>query len=153
MKRYEFHSALPPEAILARLHTRTRRWTRLDGWTVPNTWFLREQKDGALRLILSVPGRSHVFAGLTLSKAENGTDITAMVSVARTYILEITLIVLFALGLVICALLRDTPDRWNLLLCFGWPLSFGMGMILWRGSLDRRRLPELVKFIEDNLLE
>ena len=153
MKRYEFHSALPPEAILARLHTQTRRWTRLDGWTVPNAWFLREQKDGALRLILTVPGRSHVFADLMLSKVENGTDITAMVSVTRTHILDITLIVLFALGLVIYALLRDGPDRWNLLLCFGWPLSFGIVMTLRRRSLDRRRLPELVKFIEDNLLE
>lgn len=151
MRTYEFHSALLPEEVTARLHSRTRRWD-LDSLISPDAWFLQERKDGAVRLI-HTKGRGYTFADLALSEAEDGTDVTATVSVTRTYILEITLIVLLAPGLAVCALLREGPDRWNLLLCFGWPVLFGIGITLWRRSQDRGQFPELVRFIEENLLK
>lgn len=149
VKTYVFHSALPPEEITARLRERTRPWSRPDGWTARNTWFLQERADGALRLILTGRGRSYVFAGLTLLKTADGTDITADVNTAKTYILDVVFAVFLGLGLVCAALLGDIFGGLKFLLQYGWVLP----LIIWTGRITRRQAPELIAFIEEDLLE
>lgn len=148
MKTYEFHSVLPPEEITARLRERTRPWSRLDGLTARNTWFLQDRKSGVLRLILTGRGRSYVFVDLVLSKSADGTDITADVSTAKTYILDVGLAAVLVLGFVCAALLGDIPDGLKFLLQYGWVLP----LTIWTGRVTRRQAPELVAFIEENLL-
>lgn len=148
MKTYEFHSVLPPEEITARLRERTRRWSRLDGLTARNTWFLQERKSRVLRLILTGRGRSYVFADLVLSKSVDGTDITADVSVAKTYILDVVFAAVLVLGFVCAALLGDIPGGLKFLLQYGWVLP----LTIWTGRITRRQVSELTAFIEENLL-
>lgn len=148
MKTYEFHSVLPPEEITARLRERTRRWSRLDGLTARNTWFLQERKSRVLRLILTGRGRSYVFADLVLSKSVGGTDITADVSVAKTYILDVVFAAVLVLGFVCAALLGDIPGGLKFLLQYGWVLP----LTIWTGRITRRQVSELTAFIEENLL-
>lgn len=150
MKRYEFHSALPPEEIMARLRKRTRPWSRLDGWTARNTWFLREGGEGPPRLICTGPARSYGFAGLTLTPAEGGTDITALVGAAKTmYIADIVLAVMLAgMALIRVYLTGSLLGALGVLVRYGWIAP----VMAWTGSLTRRKLPELVSFIGDNLL-
>ena len=149
MKKYEFHSALPPEEVTDRLRNRTRSWSRLDGLTARNTWFLQERKEGVLRLILTGRGRSYVFAGLVLSKSADGTDIAANVSTAKTYILDVVLTAFLTLGLLLSALLWDASGGVKWLVQCGWVLP----LTIWTGSVTRRQAPELVAFIEENLLK
>lgn len=148
MKRYEFHSALPPEEITARLWDRTRPWSRLDGLTARNTWFLQEREDGVLRLILTGRGRSYVFSDLALSKSADGTAISADASAAKTYILDVVFAAVLVLGFVCAALLGDIPGGLKFLLQYGWVLP----LTIWTGRVTRRQAPELVAFIEENLL-
>lgn len=148
MREYKFHSALSPEEIAARLRKRTRPWSRWDVWTARNTWFWREKGKDQLRLIRTGPARSYVFADLTLAGSSDGTEITAVMSTAKTYLLDIVLVVLLVLGLVCMFYLRDMISRPKYLLECGGVLL----LLIWTGSLTRKQLPELVTFIEDNLL-
>lgn len=151
MKRYEFHSALAPEEVLARLRGKTRRWTRLDGWTSRSTWFLRERQKEALCLIRTGRARSYVYADLTLTGAENGTDITAFVGVSKTLYagdIAATLLVVFLI-LDSIFLNENWMETVKTVLLYGWlPL-----VLMWTGGFTRREIPELVMFIERNLLK
>ncbi len=150
MKRYEFHSALPPEEVMARLRERTRPWSRLDSWTARNTWFLRERGKEPPRLIRTGPARSYGFAGLTLTPAEGGTNIAALVGAAKTmHIADLVLAAVLA-GLTLTRVyLTGSPlGALEVLARYGWLVP----VMVWTGNLTRRELPELVRFIEDNLL-
>lgn len=151
MKRYEFHSALPPEEVMDRLRRRTRPWSTLDGWTARSTWFLREGGLTPLRLIRTARVRSYVFADLTVTGNERGAEITVLTDVAKTMCASDIAVAFF---LVLVALLRvcltgSFLGALEVLIRYGWILP----VMLWAGSLTRRELPELTKFVEDNLLE
>ncbi len=150
MKSYSFHSALPPEEIMARLRKRTRPWSRLDRWTARNTWFLREDGEGPPRLIRTGPARSYGFASLALTAAEGGTDIAALVGAAKTMCIgDIALTAMLAGMALIRVYLTGSPlGALEVLARYGWLVP----VMVWMGSLTRRELPELVRFIEDNLL-
>lgn len=151
MKRYEFHSALSPEEVMNRLRRRTRPWSTLDGWTARSTWFLWEGGSAPLRLIRTARARSYVFADLTVAGDERGAEITVLTGVAKTlYASDI----IVAFSLVLMALLRvcltgSSLGALEVLIRYGWILP----VMLWAGSLTRRELPELTKFVEENLLE
>lgn len=84
MKEYKFHSSLPTEEIISRLRERTRPWSRWDAGSAVNTFFLKEQKNGLLRLVFKGM-RSYVFADLELVRIEKGTEITATMSEKIVY--------------------------------------------------------------------
>lgn len=151
MKRYEFHSALPPEEILSRLRGKTRWWFWLDGWISPNTWFLQRRKNGTIRLILSGRARIYVFADLTLTEAEGGTDIAASIGVEKTLYLDIIILLFLPAFLAILEIFLTGNPKAALtqLLLYGWSLV----VLVWTISITRRQIPELGKFIEANLLE
>lgn len=147
MKTYQFHSTLPPEEIVSRLRERTRPWSRWDIWTARNAWFLR-QREGKMRLVRTGPGRSYIFADLTLADVTDGTEITAALNLSKTYTLDIIAVVLMASGLALAAALQELWGGLKMLVQLGWLLPIS----LWTGSLTRKQAPELLNFIEDNLL-
>lgn len=144
MKEYTFHSPLPPEEIVSRLRARTRPWSRWDAGSARNAWFLR-QREGKLRLVRTGPGRSYIFADLTLADAADGTEITAALDLSKTYTLDITVVVLMASGLALAAALQEFWGGLKMLVQLCWLLPIS----LWTGSLTRKQAPELLKFIED----
>lgn len=147
MKEYKFHSALPPEEIISRLRERTRPWSRWDVWTARNAWFLR-QREGELRLIRTGPARSYIFADLMLADVTDGAEITAALDLSKTYTLDIIVVVLMVSGLALAAALQEFWGGLKMLVQLCWLLPVS----LWTGSLTRKQAPELVKWIEDNLL-
>lgn len=150
MRRYEFHSALPPEEVMDRLRRRTRPWSTLDGWTARSTWFLRERGSARLRLIRTGRARGYVFADLTVTGNGRGAEITALTGVAKTlYASDIAVAVFLVLMALIRVYLTGSPlGALKVLVRYGWILP----VMLWAGSLTRQELPELAKFVEDNLL-
>ncbi len=151
MKQYEFHSALPSEEIMARLRGKTRWWFWLDGWLSRNTWFLQGRKDGTVRLILSGRARIYVFADLTLTEAEGGTDIAASIGVEKMLYLDIIILLFLPAFLAILEIFLTGNPKAALtpLLLYGWVLVLLVSTV----SSTRRQIPELGKFIEENLLE
>lgn len=148
MKQYEYHSTLPPEAVLSRLRSKTRWWFWLDGRFTPNTWFLQRRKNGTIRLILVGRARIYVFADLTLTEAEGGTDIAASVGVEK--MLYLNMIILLFLPAFLAILDTGNPKKeLTLLFLYGWSLV----VLVLTVSSTRRQIPELRKFIEENLLE
>lgn len=146
MKTYQFHSSLPTEEIISRLRERTRPWSRWDVWTARNAWFLR-QREGELRLIRTGPGRSYVFADLTLADVTDGTEITAALNLSKTYTLDIIVVALMVSGLALAAALQEFWGGLKMLVQLCWLLPVS----LWTGSLTRKQAPELLKFIEDTV--
>ncbi len=153
MREYKFHSALSPEEIAARLRKRTRPWSRLDAGSARNTFFLKEKRDGELRLIRTGQIRHSVLADLTLARTPEGTEITAAVRATRSC-LDIVLAIVLVVGLAVIGfmLTLDIRTALRFLLEYGGFLVMIIGINIWSARIDSKQLPELVTFIEDNLL-
>lgn len=150
MNRCQFHSTLPPEEVLGRLRSSTRPWSRLDGWTSRSTWFLKEQQKGPLRLIRTGRVRSYVYADLTLTGAEDGTDITASVGVSKLLCASGIAVTLLVALLILGSILLNGGwmNAVKTALQYGWlPL-----VLIWTEGFTRREIPGIVEFIEQQLL-
>lgn len=150
MKEYTFHSPLPPEEIVSRLRVRTRPWSRWDAGSAVNTFFLKKQGNDGLRLIRTGQIRRRVFADLTLERTSEGTEITATVGVARSCLDMISAIVL-VVGLAVIGfmLTLDIRTALRVLLEYSGFLVMIIGINIWSARIDGKKVPELLKFIED----
>lgn len=92
-----------------------------------------------------------MFADLSLSKTESGTDITALMGIPKALqtvnIAVAALLILMAL-LHVC-LTGSLLGALEPLVRYGWILP----VMVWAGSITNRQMPKLSKFIENNLLK
>lgn len=150
MKRYEFHSALPPEEVFARLEARAKRGRYYGGWQEPEEFFYhRKGKRFYLGYTGIVPARGFVpFCG-TVCADGMGSVITGGFSLLR----EVWLPFGIAVG-----------SFWIVGLCWGQPpLPFTVINVAWLLILlgfssavqiifFRGRRKTVLKFLEDTLL-
>lgn len=150
MKRYEFHSALPPEEVFARLDARTKRG-RNYSVQVPGE-FIYDRKGERFHLGYSgvVPARGFVpFFGTARAEGA-GSVITGGFSLLREVGIPFAAV---GGGFCIFGLCSGQPPFPFLLLTAVW-LLFLLGffsLIQLVCFWSRRKI--IVKFIEDNLLK
>ena len=150
MKRYEFHSALPPELVSARLDTRTKRGRNYS--LQPPEKFLCQRKGERFRLGYSgvVPARGFVpFCGTVCAEGA-GSVISGGFSLLREAGIPFA-----AVGGVfwMSGVCTGQPPLPFLLLTAVWLLLLlgcfsAVQFVFFRG---RQKI--VVKFIEDNLLK
>lgn len=154
MKRYEFHSALPPEEVFARLEVGAKQVNK-GSWNgsayLQKKRFFFYRNGGCFRLTYTgtIPMNGFISFSGEVRAEGTGSVITGGFSVLRTWWKLFA--VLSAIAFVV-ALLMGAPPGFALfgsVLAFLWfPFSMCLTQKAFRG-----RQKAVLKFIEDNLLK
>lgn len=151
MKHYEFHSALPPEQVFARLSVRTKKGKYVGGWQEAETFFSYRKEE---RIQLTYSGRWPAngfipFSGTVCAEGA-GSVISGGFSSWRT--LWRAFAIAGSLALVIESLfgapLWVSVPMVGLWLLFSW----GFFTVIQPVFFQKRR-KAILNFIQENLLE
>lgn len=151
MKQYEFHSALPPELVFARLSVRTKKGKNIGGWQEAETFFsCRKEEHFQLTYSGRWPGNGFIpFCG-TVCAEGTGSVISGGFSLRRA-MWRLSAIMG---GLTLAVGLLFGAPLWALLPMIGqWLLlSWGFLTVIQPVFFQKRR-KAILTFIQEDLLE